>query len=173
MLMKDVSITFQTILRPYIFEDINARANLAFSWLYEEYCLYQGFNKASSMYNRRTDESEYNKIFSNLIRGVIDRCSGSDRETLRTYLEKLPVAIRKDILRDRRGYADGRGGYVFSGGQSREAAHVLCRELEAANQPCRGIGRTQTSTEGRTGGQGGQSQWGVLWLAEQGPVLES
>ena len=75
----------------------------------------------------------------------------SDREALLTYLEKLPVAIRKDILRDRRGYADGRGGEVFRGVQAWAEAHALCRELEAVNQSCRGNDRAYISTEGRTG----------------------
>ena len=97
-LMFDFTLRLKTFLLTYIFEDIKGRADLAFSWLYEEYCFYQGFNKASSMYNRRTDDSEYNHIFSHLIRGVIDRCDGDDREALlrRLYLES-PIITEEAI----------------------------------------------------------------------------
>ena len=93
-----LTLRLKTFLLTYIFEDIKGRADLAFSWLYEEYCFYQGFNKASSMYNRRTDDSEYNHIFSHLIRGVIDRCDGDDREALlrRLYLES-PIITEEAI----------------------------------------------------------------------------
>ena len=70
------------VLLGYIFEDINKRADLAFSWLFEEYCFYQGFNKGSSVFNRRTDDSEYNTIFCQLIRGVISSTDGKERENL-------------------------------------------------------------------------------------------
>ena len=76
----------------------------------------------------------------------------SDRETLLTYLEKLPPNVRKDILRDRRGYPDERGGEVFRGVQTWEEVHIVCRELEAVNQSCRGIDRTYSTTESRTEG---------------------
>ena len=70
------------VLLSYIFEDIHKRADLAFSWLFEEYCFYQGFNKGSSVFSRRTDDSEYNTIFCHLIRGVIKSTEGKDRENL-------------------------------------------------------------------------------------------
>ena len=91
------SSSVKTFLLGYIFEDIKSRTELAFSWLYEEYCFYQGFSKASSMYTRRTD-SEYNAIFCHLIRGVIERCKGGDREALlrRLYLES-PI-ITEDAI---------------------------------------------------------------------------
>ena len=70
------------VLLKYIFEDIHKRADLAFSWLFEEYCFYQGFNKGSSVFSRRTDDSEYNTIFCQLIRGVIKSTDGKERENL-------------------------------------------------------------------------------------------
>ena len=47
---------------------------------------------------RRTDDSEYNAIFCQLIRGVIERCSGGEREELlrRLYLES-PI-ITEDAI---------------------------------------------------------------------------
>ena len=71
------------VLLNYIFEDIHKRADLAFSWLFEEYCFYQGFNKGSSVFSRMgTDDSVYNTIFCQLIRGVINRTDGKERENL-------------------------------------------------------------------------------------------
>ena len=70
----------KNVLLEFIFEDIHKRADLAFAWLFEEYCFYQGFNKGSSVFSRRTDDSEYNTIFCQLIRGVIERTDGKDRE---------------------------------------------------------------------------------------------
>ena len=72
----------KNVLLGFIFEDIHKRADLAFSWLFEEYCFYQGFNKGSSVFSRRTDDSEYNTIFCQLIQGVIERTDGKDRENL-------------------------------------------------------------------------------------------
>ena len=72
----------KNVLLQFIFEDLHKRTDLAFSWLFEEYCFYQGFNKSSSVFSRRPDDSEYNTIFCQLIRGVIDRTDGKDRENL-------------------------------------------------------------------------------------------
>jgi symplekin len=71
----------------FLFEDLNKRIELAFSWLYEEYCFCHSFHKAQ--WNRRTDDSEYNSIFCQLIHGVIDKTEGKDRQNLlrRLYLE--------------------------------------------------------------------------------------
>ena len=46
----------------------------------------------------RTDDSEYNAIFCQLIKGVIERCSGGEREELlrRLYLES-PI-ITEDAI---------------------------------------------------------------------------
>jgi symplekin len=71
----------------FLFEDLNKRIELAFSWLYEEYCFCHSFHKAQ--WNRRTDDSEYNSIFCQLIHGVIEKTDGKDRQNLlrRLYLE--------------------------------------------------------------------------------------
>jgi len=80
------------ILLDFIFDNLNTRADLAFSWLFEEYCFYQGFNRTSSLLNRRPgDDSAYNEILCSLIRGVSLRpdLSQADRDGLmrRLYLE--------------------------------------------------------------------------------------
>ena len=50
------------------------------------------------LFYRRTDDSEYNAIFCQLIKGVIERCSGGEREELlrRLYLES-PI-ITEDAI---------------------------------------------------------------------------
>jgi hypothetical protein len=55
--------------------------------LYEEYCFCHSFHKAQ--WNRRTDDNEYNSIFCQLIRGVVDKTDGKERQNLlrRLYLE--------------------------------------------------------------------------------------
>ena len=84
----------KTMLFNYIFSGIVKNMDLALSWLFEEYCFYQGFNRASTMLNRLAafpstypnsknnvlhfvlifrgkDDSEYNEIVCQLIRGVM------------------------------------------------------------------------------------------------------
>ena len=64
----------------FILQDFSKRIDIAFSWLYEEYCFYQGFHKNSTVLCRRgQDDSEYNSIFCTLIRGVIERTDGKER----------------------------------------------------------------------------------------------
>lgn len=90
-----------TSIRPallsYIFQDVHKRIDLAFSWLYEEYCYYQGFHKASSLQGP-PDDSGYNNIFCHLIHGVVEKTDGKDREVLlrRLYLES-PI-ITEDAI---------------------------------------------------------------------------
>lgn len=43
------SIMSKSALVAYIFGDFNKRIDLAFAWLYEEYCFYQGFHKNSTV----------------------------------------------------------------------------------------------------------------------------
>jgi len=93
------SIMSKSALVAYIFQDFSKRIDIAFSWLYEEYCFYQGFHKNSTVLCRRgQDDSEYNSIFCTLIRGVIERTDGKERENLlrRLYLES-PI-ITEDAI---------------------------------------------------------------------------
>lgn len=82
----------------FIFEDVQTRTELAFSWLFEEYCFFQGFNKSSTLYNKRNDDSEYNALLCSLIKSVMDRTLGMEREDLlrRLYLES-PI-ITEDAI---------------------------------------------------------------------------
>lgn len=92
------SSTTKSALVAYIFGDFTKRIDLAFSWLFEEYCFYQGFHRNSALLNRRLDDSEYNAIYCTLIRGAIERTEGKEREHLlrRLYLES-PI-ITEDAI---------------------------------------------------------------------------
>lgn len=88
----------KSILLGFIFEDISGRADLAFSWLFEEYCFYQGFNRTATLLSKRNDDKEYNSILCHLIQGAIDRTEGAERENLlkRLYLE-VPIITEDSI----------------------------------------------------------------------------
>ncbi len=88
----------KSILLGYIFEDISGRADLAFSWLFEEYCFYQGFNRTATLLSKRNDDKEYNSILCSLIQGAIERSEGAEREVWlrRLYLE-API-ITEDAI---------------------------------------------------------------------------
>jgi len=80
------------ILLDFIFEGLHNRADLAFGWLYEEYCFYQGFNRSSNLFSRRPgDVSAYSDLLCALINGLNSRTEVSqvDRDNIlrRLYLE--------------------------------------------------------------------------------------
>jgi len=92
----------KTLLIDYILEDVNSRIDLAFGWLYEEYCFYQGFNRNSSVFNRPPgDDSKYNDILCSLLNGVNKRTgdvSKVDRDaTLRRLYLESPI-ITSDAI---------------------------------------------------------------------------
>ena len=89
------------MLLDFIFEDLNARVDLAFGWLYEEYCFYQGFNRNSNLFNRRPgDVSAYSDILCSLLNGVHEKndVSTVDRDHVmrRLYLES-PIITSEAI----------------------------------------------------------------------------
>ena len=68
------SMDVKSVLLDFIFADLVSRADLAFSWLFEEYCFYQNFRNVSSLLNRKPgDDSSYNDILCSLIRGVSEK----------------------------------------------------------------------------------------------------
>ena len=82
------SIMTKSALIAYIYSDFSKRIDMAFSWLYQEYCVLQRFHR-SDILTRSIDETEYNNVFCTLIRGVIEKTEGKERENLlrRLYLE--------------------------------------------------------------------------------------
>jgi symplekin len=93
------SSDLKSVFLDYIFEDLPGRSDLALSWLFEEYCYFQGFNRTSAMLNRRNDGTEYDSIILALIRGVIKMTEGKEREELlrRFYLE--PPIITEEAIK--------------------------------------------------------------------------
>jgi len=100
-LAASFSQDIRELLLEFIFEDLQKRLDLAFSWLYEEYCFYQGFNRNSNVFSRRPgDVTAYSDILCALINGLNDRSevSHGDRDMLlrRLYLES-PIITSEAI----------------------------------------------------------------------------
>lgn len=55
----------------FIQEDVRARMDLAFSWLYEEYSLLQGFTRHSYIKSEQKPDYAYNRLLGELITNVI------------------------------------------------------------------------------------------------------
>lgn len=89
-----VAATFTNSVREtivtFILEDVRSRLELAFSWLFEEYSLLQGFTRHSYIKSENKPDYAYNKLLSDLIQGVIENSDESlDKEAIlkRIYLE--------------------------------------------------------------------------------------
>lgn len=107
-----MAATFPDSVRYFIFDfimlDIKQRIDLAFSWLYEEYCLLQGFTRHSYVKSENRPDHAYNELFLKLVEGVISKCELRDRILLlrRLYFEAplLPEdafkAFIKEILKE-------------------------------------------------------------------------
>lgn len=71
-----VAATFTNSVREtimsFILDDITARLELAFSWLFEEYSLLQGFTRHSYVKSENKPDFAYNKLLNDLISGVLD-----------------------------------------------------------------------------------------------------
>ena len=70
--------------------------DLAFSWLYEEYCFCQAFHRAQ--WNCRTDDTEYNELLCNLISSVLEKTEGVERDNLMTRLYLESPMITQDAI---------------------------------------------------------------------------
>lgn len=105
-LLTVMAATFPDNVRYYIFDfimlDIKQRIDLAFSWLYEEYCLLQGFTRHSYVKSENRPDHAYNELLTKLILGVIAKCEFRDKILLlrRIYLEApiLPDVVLKPFL---------------------------------------------------------------------------
>lgn len=71
-----VAATFTNSVREtimsFILENINARLELAFSWLFEEYSLLQGFTRHSYVKSENKPDYAYNKLLTDMISGVME-----------------------------------------------------------------------------------------------------
>lgn len=73
----------------FILDDIKQRIDIAFSWLFEEYSLLQGFTRHTYVKTENRPDHAYNELLNQLIRGINERCEFKDRIILlrRVYLE--------------------------------------------------------------------------------------
>ena len=82
-LLTVIAATFPDKVRYYIFDfimlDIKQRIDLAFSWLYEEYCLLQGFTRHSYVKSENSPNYAYNELLNQLITGVREKCEFKDK----------------------------------------------------------------------------------------------
>lgn len=56
----------------FIMKDLKSRIDLAFSWLFEEYSLFQGFTRHSYIKTEHKPDYAYNRLLNELIVGVTD-----------------------------------------------------------------------------------------------------
>ncbi|KAH8383214.1 hypothetical protein KR009_007345 [Drosophila setifemur] len=73
----------------FIMEDVKQRIDLAFSWLFEEYSLLQGFTRHTYVKTENRPDHAYNELLNQLILGIGERCELKDKIILlrRVYLE--------------------------------------------------------------------------------------
>ncbi|KAH8340552.1 hypothetical protein KR059_000963 [Drosophila kikkawai] len=73
----------------FILEDVKQRIDLAFSWLFEEYSLLQGFTRHTYVKTENRPDHAYNELLNQLIFGIGERCEHKDKIILlrRAYLE--------------------------------------------------------------------------------------
>ncbi|XP_068153259.1 symplekin [Drosophila tropicalis] len=73
----------------FILDDIKQRIDLAFSWLFEEYSLLQGFTRHTYVKTENRPDHAYNELLTKLIFGIGQRCEFKDKIILlrRVYLE--------------------------------------------------------------------------------------
>ncbi|CAD6991651.1 unnamed protein product [Ceratitis capitata] len=72
--------------------DVRQRIDLAFTWLYEEYCLLQGFTRHSYVKSENRPDHAYNELLSQLIKGVRETCDLKDKiHLMRRILLEAPL----------------------------------------------------------------------------------
>jgi len=135
-LAATLSSDVRGILLDFIFDDLGSRADLAFSWLFEEYCFYQGFNPAASLVSKKPgDDTTYNEILCSLIRGVSVRrdLAQAERDSLlrRLYLES-PI-ITDDAISLLKEFCQGEGGAAALAGVTLMKDLVMKRPTKQLN----------------------------------------
>eukprot|EP00106_Octopus_bimaculoides_P011172 XP_014778614.1 PREDICTED: symplekin-like [Octopus bimaculoides] len=76
----------KNLLQEYIFEDLRNRADIAFSWLYQEYVVCHGFNR-SNMGEHKTVLASYDECLTRLLNGLLERSDHRDGLFTRLFLE--------------------------------------------------------------------------------------
>ncbi|GAB1598351.1 symplekin-like [Argonauta hians] len=76
----------KNLLQEYIFEDLRNRADIAFSWLYQEYVVCHGFNR-SDLGEHKTILASYDECLTRLLNGLLERSDHRDGLFTRLFLE--------------------------------------------------------------------------------------
>ncbi|KAI8044648.1 hypothetical protein M5D96_000819 [Drosophila gunungcola] len=71
----------------FILEDVKQRIDLAFSWLFEEYSLLQGFTRHTYVKTENRPDHAYNELLNKLIFGIGERCDHKDKIILYLSLD--------------------------------------------------------------------------------------
>lgn len=66
----------------FIFQDSKTQMDFAFSWLYEEYSILQGFTRHSYVKSESKKNDNYNRLFLDLVQNIIKFTDEKDRMTL-------------------------------------------------------------------------------------------
>lgn len=96
-ILTSLAATFTNSVREtimsFILDDVSARLELAFSWLFEEYSLLQGFTRHSYIKSENKPDFAYNKLLNDLISGVLENPDEKlDKETiLRRIYHESPI----------------------------------------------------------------------------------
>ena len=115
----------KNMLINFIFSDLTGRADLAFSWLYEEYCMFQGFNRTAAMLNKKPgDDASYNDVLCSMIKGVSLKpdLPSTERDSIirRLYLES-PI-ITDEAISLLKSFCQAEGG---TGGGALAGVHLM------------------------------------------------
>lgn len=76
----------KNLLQEYIFEDLRNRADIAFSWLYQEYVVCHGFNR-SHVGEHKIVLASYDECLTRLLNGLLERSDHRDGLFTRLFLE--------------------------------------------------------------------------------------
>ncbi|XP_055374748.1 symplekin [Condylostylus longicornis] len=80
------------IIFNFIMEDIKNRLDLGFSWLFEEYCLFQGFTRHTYVKSEHRPDYAYNQLMMHLIEGIYESCDFKDKvKLLRKLFLEAPL----------------------------------------------------------------------------------
>ncbi|GAB0092927.1 Symplekin [Sergentomyia squamirostris] len=89
------------IILNFILEDIKEHLDLAFSWIYEEYSLLQGFTRHSYIKSEHKPDYAYNKLFCALVQHVAENTEIKDKvwkvEVIRSFYLETPLVTDESI----------------------------------------------------------------------------
>ncbi|CAG0886922.1 unnamed protein product, partial [Darwinula stevensoni] len=82
---RNLDICLFSVVIGFISEEMGKRLDLAVSWLFEEYCMLQGFNQIGALIRgggQLVAEERYNSTLCRLVKAYMDRADHPDRDSL-------------------------------------------------------------------------------------------